>query len=81
MITTEQIAEHYWINENAWQNYRRRTGDHSDAVDCPEWEIAQGAQHFEVLMAAWRGQNTTAPGVAWGISLPSGKPSCFQFIL
>lgn len=77
MITPEQIAEHYWANQNAWQSYRRQTGDNSNAVDCPDWEIAQGARHFEVLMATWKAENPVAPTKEWAIELPSGKPVAY----
>jgi hypothetical protein len=72
-VTAKQISEHYLEINRLW---RERPTDEkiTSYTDHPDWEVAQAARHFIVLMAAWEADNPLPVGKKWRIAVPSGVP-------
>lgn len=74
----KQIQAAYFEFENPWQEYRAKTGDQRDASKCGEPDIRKNAKRFLELWERFQARNPAEPGMAWGISLPSGRPQLFK---
>jgi len=71
------IQAAYWDFEKPWQEYRQRTADRRDAVECGDKEIREKAKRFVTLFNRFKAEHPAEDGMAWGIEL-SGMPFLYE---